>query len=435
MKINIGIVGPEDSVRRIMYVVKEFKDVHFQPFIYEKLEDMDAIFLTYKATVDQWLFSGVLNYSYAIDKNLVTDEIATYPPLHGSSFFGTLLESQLAANTVYQKIGIDTIADEEIEKVLSFYNLKSMNYINSPFKGYQYVNELVDFHKEHFEKGNIEVIITSIKSTYLALKKAGIPVFRVTPSYLAIRLSIELLIERAQVKRYRNAQMAVVGFKVDFNLGKEDDALYYSFRMKHNELDLKRTLLHLSEKMNGSLMQLGDGLFFIFTTRGEVHQETEAEIVSLIKGMKLQLNIGIDVAIGYGESVSQAEQHVRYGFRNRKQHQNAPILIVDEDQNMTLIHEEQSQSMAYRTVELDQKWQSAIKDSGISPGVVSKIEAYATQYNREAFSSQDIARWLQSTERNGRRILAGLERGGLVEQCGESQSGERGRPRKIYRFK
>ncbi|WLR47348.1 hypothetical protein LC065_17810 [Halobacillus litoralis] len=41
---------------------------------------------------------------------------------------------------------------------------------------------------------------------------------------------------------------------------------------------------------------------------------------------------------------------------------------------------------------------------------------------------------MKSTERNGRRILAELERVRIVEQAGEQQSGERGRPRKVFRF-
>jgi DNA-binding PadR family transcriptional regulator len=40
--------------------------------------------------------------------------------------------------------------------------------------------------------------------------------------------------------------------------------------------------------------------------------------------------------------------------------------------------------------------------------------------------------WLKGTERNARRILSEMERLGLVKVSGEEQSGNRGRPKKIY---
>lgn len=72
----------------------------------------------------------------------------------------------------------------------------------------------------------------------------------------------------------------------------------------------------------------------------------------------------------------------------------------------------------------------------IKLGVVSKIQSYAKQYNRDEFTSEELSRWLQSTERNGRRILTTtLDKASIIEQCGKAQSSERGRARKIlYRF-
>ncbi|UOQ43265.1 hypothetical protein MUN89_15200 [Halobacillus salinarum] len=432
MKATIGVIGPEDSVKRIMYVAEEFKDIQFIPYVYEDLEEIRSILLDHRTEVDQWFFSGVLNYSFAIDNQLVTKEEASFPPLHGSSFFGVLLEAQLVSEKVFTKVSIDTVSTEEFEKVLSFNRLNKLVYYNHPFEDFRDPDKLAESHKRLFEQDKTEVVITSIKSVYYNLKEYGVPVYRVTPSYLSIRMVIQYLEERAQSKRYRNSQVAIIGCRVQFDLVKLDE-LYYSFKMKYQELDLRRALLQISEKSRGSLMQLGDGLFFIFTTRGELSEEAYLDLFSLIEEVKLQANVDAIISIGFGETVSQAEQNVQLGFQNRPNKQDTTIIQVDEDQSITL-HDESSQ-ISYQTVETGDAWKEKIKHAAISPGVVSKILAYAKQYHRLEFTSQDLSRWLNSTERNGRRILTEMEKSGLVEQCGEAQSGERGRPRKVYTFK
>ncbi|WP_430790382.1 hypothetical protein VBD025_06315 [Virgibacillus flavescens] len=425
MKVRIGVIGPADSMQRIMYVAQECDDVEFIPCIYKNLSDINALLEKNKGYVDQWLFSGVLNFTYASEMKLITDEIASFPPLHGSSFFGTLLEAQLNEKKVYEKVSIDTIAEEELAKILSYYKLESLHYYSTPFKGYQHTSSFIDFHKQLYDEGKIEVVITPIKETYFGLKKLGIPVYRVTPSYLSIQLTIQLLRERAQSNRYKNAQMAVVGCKIEFNSEKQDD-LYYSFKMKHFELDLKRSLLLLTEKVNGSLMHLGDGLFFIFTTRGEIKGETEMELFHLINDVKAQSNIKMEIAVGLGETVSQAEQNVRYGFRNSKTEEST-IVMIDENQSISLKNPRET-DFSYKTMEINKDQNS------VNPAVISKIQSYVNQYNRSEFTSQDLSRWLKSTERNGRRILTLLDQANIIEACGKAQQSERGRPRKVYRF-
>ncbi|WP_249870310.1 hypothetical protein [Oceanobacillus saliphilus] len=430
MKVKIGVLGPADSVKQIMTVADEFKDTRIVPFVYENLKDIDQIIKKNLLKYDQWFFSGIMNYSYALEKKLISPESAIYPNMNGSTFFGTLLEAQLEANTVYKKISMDTITNKEIEKILSYYKLGDITYRNRPFQSYSDSEEQVAFHQQLYEQGESEVAVTFINATYAALKKIGIPVYRVIPSYLSIEQSFRLLIERARSSRYKNAQMAVIGCKVKFNTNED---IHYSFKINYKELELRRSLLHVTEKVNGSLMQMGDGLFFIFTTRGEIDAHVESELFTSIDEIKEQENIQLTISIGFGETVSQAEQNVRNGFHNQ-QEETTSIIIIDEDQKITTKNAS-DETISFKTIELGDEWKQKIQSSGVSPGVVSKITAYSRQYNRPEFTAQDVSRWLQSTDRNGRRIVTLLERAGIIEQCGEIQSGIRGRPRRVFSFK
>ncbi|WP_337017786.1 hypothetical protein [Oceanobacillus massiliensis] len=432
MKVRIGVIGPADSIEQIMSVSKEFDDIDIASFVYEQLEEVGDILKENSFKYDQWFFSGIMNYSYAMEKKLIPKERAIYPNMNGSTFFGTLLEAQLAGNTVYKNISLDTITNEEVEKILSYYKLDGITYQNRPFQSYSDIEEQVAFHRELYNQGKSEIAVTFIRATYKALKKLGIPAYRVIPSYLSIEQSFTLLIQRALSNRYKNAQMAVIGCKVGFTSSSEEDM--YSFKAQHRELELRRSLLYLTEKVNGSLMQMGDGLFYIFTTRGEIDAQFDSDIFSMIYAVKAQENIQLTTAIGFGETVSQAEQHVRKGFHNQDEAEMPSIIIIDEDQTVTT-KTACNETISYQTMEMGEDWKTKIQDSGVSPGAISKIAAYARQYNRSEFTSNDISRWLQSTERNGRRIVTLLEKAGILEQCGEIQSGDRGRPRRVFCFK
>ncbi|MFQ3545627.1 hypothetical protein Q7A53_16220 [Halobacillus rhizosphaerae] len=431
MKTTIGVIAPHDSLQLIMYVAKEFDDITFVPYPYDKLNEVSEILSNHRYEVDQWFFSGVLNFTHALNHDLITENEGAYPPLHGASFFGILLEAQLASNQVYRKVSIDTIESEEFDKILSYYQLDSLTYYNHPFTQNLSFDKLADFHAQLYEEGKTEVAITSIKYVYQQLKERNVPVFRVTPSYLSIKLIIQFLVERAQSKLYRNSQVAVIGCRTEMDPDHSED-LHYSFKTKYQELEVRHQLYSIAEKTNGSVMQMGDGLFFIFTTRGELSAESEGDLFNLIDDIRAQTNLKAKVSIGFGETVLQAEQHVRMGFRHIKEYEKPMILVVDDDQSISL--KQPQDQIAYKTTDIGQIWQEKFKDANISPGIVSKILAYAKQYGRDNFSSQDLARWLKSTERNGRRILAEMERVGIVSQAGETQSGERGRPRKVYQF-
>lgn len=432
MIIRIGIIGPEDSVKQIMSVTKEFQNVEFIPFVYKDVYQVNELLANNMKPIDQWLFSGVLNYNYAIKNNLVKEEHASYPPLHGSSLFATLLEAQLAANKVFKKISIDTFSTEEIEKTLSFYNLKSIQFTNLPFSDYTYIHKLADFHENLYKQGKSEIALTSTNYAYVQLKEKNIPVYRINPSYLSIKLSLKLLIERAQATRFKKSQIAIIGCSVYLHHDQREN-IHYTYKMMQEELDIKKELLYLAEKVSGSFVSVGNGFYLIYTNRGEINHKIERSIIQLSEKIYDLHRLKLNFSIGYGETAAQAEQHVHLGLKQKRDHFS--IITVDESQNITIkTREEIDDTFQYSMISIGKEWGEKIKNSTISVSIVSKIISLTKRYHRNEFSSQDIANWLNCSSRNARRILSELERGGLIKQCGEIQTGGRGRPMKLYCF-
>ncbi|WP_160162361.1 hypothetical protein [Oceanobacillus iheyensis] len=414
-----------------MKVSQEFPDMTFLPFMYGDVSEVKEIIESNRLLVDQWLFSGVMNYSFAIENKLIDHKEGSYPLLHGSSFFGTLLEAQLDRGKIYRKISIDNFKETELEKVLSFYNLQPIQYYSMPFQSHHQLDNLVNFHRKLLEENKVEIAITAVRYAYDKLKKEGYPVYRLTPSYLAIKLTIELLGERAQAHLFENRQMAIIGCKV-LNTANTGDQ-YQFFKWKHHELNLKKSLLELTENISGSFVEEGDGLYFIFTTKGELDKEVERALYQLIDEYQVRDQISIGITIGFGENVLHAEHNVRYGLNQAKINEQSPITVVEGryeiTERLTSARED-----VFNMDELKQRLADKFDKEVASPRDVMRIYVYAHKYNLQKFTAEDISRWLQSTERNGRRILAELEQANVVRKCGKVQSNQRGRPKNVYCF-
>lgn len=430
MKIRIGVVGPEDSVDQIMKAGGHFKELELVPYVYKQTEETEEIINHNKGWIAQWFFSGQAPYYYALSKGLITEEEGSFTPLNGSSLLGTLLQAFVKEGRILQHLSLDTLQMEEVEKVKDYFSLHDLSIQSNSYSGYMPAEEMIDFHKKLFTAGEIDAAITCIKSVYTALMEMGIPAYRVVPSELAVQRALGFIKERAQSSWFRKSQLVILGVEVIHTTtsGGEHE---FSFKVKHQELELKRVLLDFVEKINGSIVHLGDGLFYIYTTRGELELFTKIKsIQSIIDECYVNSRLSVRIGIGYGQTVLAAEEHVRIAFRHAREEKVPVVITINEDKEVSKYLDEKD-PVAFQARNKGIEWEKIFKDASISSALAAKIASLAQHYEKLSLSSQDLARWLNSTERNARRILAEMERIGIAKVVGQESIG-RGRPRKVY---
>ncbi|WP_391207585.1 hypothetical protein [Psychrobacillus sp. L4] len=211
--------------------------------------------------------------------------------------------------------------------------------------------------------------------------------------------------------------------------------LPYTYRLKKQELHLHELLLSVAEDVQGSLRPLGDGLFFIYSTYGEIeHYVKVGKLQKLMHLSKTQTGLEIRMGVGYGASVLEAENHVLQAFEHARQADFPQLVVMNEDNELIILDTDDS-AMTYEANNFGSDWHELFEGATITPTMVVKILSFSQHYNKVTFTSQDVAAWMKSTERNGRRIVTELERLGLIHVIKEQQSGNRGRPRKVYEFK
>lgn len=95
MRINLGVIGPGDSVELVKKAAREFDNIEIFLFPYQRTEDTIRIINDNRHKIDQWFFSGQAPYHLALSQGLIAVEDGIFPPLNGNSLYKTLLEAQV----------------------------------------------------------------------------------------------------------------------------------------------------------------------------------------------------------------------------------------------------------------------------------------------------------------------------------------------------
>lgn len=429
MRIRLGVVGPSDSIELVKNAAKEFSKIEMIPFAYKKVEETSEIIIKNKPYVDQWFFSGQAPYHYALSNRLIRKEEGSYVPLNGNSLYKTLLEAQLKEQKIFKRISLDTIQEKEVRTIQD--SIQPIKVSTFPYSGYMPADEIIQFHMDLYKRKEIDIAVTCLQAVFVRLKELGIPCYRVTPDVPSIQLMLQFLKERGASYWYKKAQTAILGIEV-LHPSSLSEEHFFSYKMKHRELELKRLLLDYAELIRGSFVQIGDGHYYIYTTRGEMELHLEDDsLLRLMEEAKIHSKLEVRIGLGYGLTAHEAEQNVRLAFQYaRKQHK--PVIILINEDKQVIERFKSVEAISYSGRVWGEEWESRLKDANISPAIVSKIQSLALHYKKTHITSQELSGWLKGTERNARRILTEMEKLKLVKVSGEEQSGQRGRPKKIY---
>lgn len=429
--VKVGLVGPKDSVNETMKAAAALEGIELIPFIYKHTEETKNIINQHSERIGHWLFSGPAPYHFALKEQLIDANHGDYILLHGSSLLGTMLDAFMQEGAVLSSISVDSVARQEVLKMLKDFDLEKMKIYTAPELGYIPSEELINYHENLYRSGHIQAALTCVHAVYKGLKERGVPVYRISVSELAAHRAISVIKERSLSDMYRMKQLAMIGVEIIYpSLSQQRKT---PFKIERQELAVNRVLIDFAEKVKGSKVGMGNGIYFIYTTRGELElynkfhhlEEVKEEIFT---NSKFQVRIGI----GYGRTVTESEQNVRLALDYAREKENGVVINIDEGGTVTEINSS-GERLRYSRRSSESKWQEALKGAAISQTVIARIESLSRHYAKDELTALELSQWMNSTERNARRILTELEGIGLAEVAGE-ESGRRGRPRKLYRL-
>jgi hypothetical protein len=429
---KIGVVGPHPSVERILEVASEFEhEIEFIPFSYIDAREASDIVKKHNQQVDGWFFSGPIPYTIA-SKVLDPGSNIVYCPPTGLNLYKCLLQMFFDQNRVINKVSIDMIHTEDLQESLRELGIPTEDIFVKNFDEQYDPEELSQFHLQLWKQGKTQGALTCLHSVHMALEREGIPVYRILMTKMEIREAMKMVIEKARSSYFKDSQIGIEIIEIDQfdHIAEKAKTRYH---LQYLELKIKQTLLLLCEKLDGSLMENGNGRYQIFSSRGAIEREI-GTLRSTVQQLALDADLPVAVGIGFGETAFSAEMNARRAVKHSKGKVDRGIVIVQDDGRMveSVGHAEQ---LMYDYRSTDKELLEKLNKANISIKTYHRIEALIQRLGWDGFTTADLASHLSMTVRNAQRIMVSLYDNGLAEYKGEELHSPRGRPRKIYMLK
>lgn len=432
MKINIGVIGPKDTVDLISEIMKEYEDkVTMHAITFSNITDLAEILPRKEKELDLVLFSGPVPY-YWTKRHLNLGIDSTYIPTNGSSLYKALYGVKERESLQNYAISCDTLAEKEVKEVLNDLNIKCTCLFTYDVGEEIDYEKLIAFHENLYNGKKVNVVLTCLSVTYLALKKKGINVYRVLPTNSRIRETIAFCIESAQKSIFKFNQIAIVIFKIEsFRSMIQEKAV-----KQINKLRLKvfANLIDFGECCDGLVISYGNDEFIVITTQGSLEAVSDSFAhFNIIKHISKSLNITINAGVGFGSTANIAEMNARLGLEHCASTGGSCAFIVSNGGNV--LGPLESGIVSQYNIKLDDEFSNKMADSlQISRSQAAKLVAILSKAKNNKITSSDFANMLGVTIRSARRILNDMESKGYIEVAGKEKMHTKGRSRVVYKM-
>lgn len=428
---KVGVVGPSQSVNRILTLAREIEqELEFVPYIYKKTSEVKDFVSNPESPVDYWLFSGYIPYKIAVN-TVGKNETFLYIDSGELDIYKGIVTLSNESRKLPERISIDMIASYCPYELSQLEGTMEKVYIKR-FDVEVETEELFKFHYELWEQNKIEAVLTCYPTVYEDLQEAGIPAFWLSPTRNEVFHTIRMFFEKIKTSYYKDTQISVEMIEIlDYDTIKEK--MRESYQLDYLELHLKKTLIQLCERLDGSLFEQGNGRYAIFSTRGAVEREI-GTLKEKVNYLSVEAGSGIAVGIGFGQTVFTAETNAYRAIRESKRKEKQDIVIIQEDGAMIdAVGAEEELAYDYRTD--DKEFLAKLKEGKVSIKTYKRIESLIRKMDWTNFTTKDLAIHLKMSERNAQRIVSNLDKVSLIEYVGEESHYARGRPVKVYQLK
>ena len=180
------------------------------------------------------------------------------------------------------------------------------------------------------------------------------------------------------------------------------------------------------------MLEQGNGRYVIFSSRGTIEREIPI-LQETIAFLAKEADTTVAVGIGFGETAFAAEVNAHRALRQSKEKATRDIVMVQDDGTIVeWVGQEEELVYSYRAD--DSEILEKLKKGNISVKTYKKLDALLQKMGWVDFTTKDVAKNLQMSERNAQRIVADLCAVELAECSGEESQATRGRPSKLYRL-
>ncbi|NUR91512.1 MAG: hypothetical protein HOY71_46195 [Nonomuraea sp.] len=366
---------------------------------YDHESQAPAIVEAHAASVEGWLFTGIVPYMLARDADALTRP-AAFVDYSGATLLSALVRLQHAGHDV-TRLSIDTLSTPDVGTTFSEAGLPAEHLRTIPYRAGMTSATAIAFHR----RGPAHPVITCLSSVHEALREE-MHVMRLVPSIHSVRVALRQLLLTAEGQAQEDAQIALGLIEVENEEG----------------------LLREATALGGTLAAFRGGTHLLVTTRGPLHDATGGFTGLPMLARLAGHNRHVRVGFGLGRSAAEAESLARRALaRARRIGDVAAVLSLRADTDIVL-------ESVTATPAGEQNLSVLARRVGLSVPTLEKLVEARAAAGDEPLTTREIAERLAVQQRTARRMLHRLELAGLAERTGNLTSGSSGRPLTLYRL-
>ncbi|NRQ55025.1 transcriptional regulator [Brevibacillus sp. HD1.4A] len=436
MLIKIAAISSEEFLPRILKNVNADANIQMKSYTYQNPKESAAI-LELVEDCDVLLFAGPLPYFFARDKIEQKKWPAVYIPFDEYTISLSLFHTMLNVEGGLEHISIDMPKAAYIAKVAEELDLQPTSWHVTDYSeivedgGTRFdVEEVIRFHREHWEKQESKFALTGVDYVHVRLRELGIPCAPLIVPDKNIRDAINQAVAFGQLKISKNSQIAV-GIAT---FHQQERASYETeSQMQDAAIILLQELLELVKETDASIQKLGMDQFIIYGTRGSIEQMIEyGKIVQVLENVEQLSKVTVTMGFGFGLTAKEAEANARIAiYHARKQNENSAYLVTDEKEVIGPVN---AQAKTFQLKSENKTILEIAEKTGSSVATINKLVQYVRLRRDNRFTATDLADYLQISRRSSERTLKKLIDHQVVEVIGEEQPYQQGRPRAVYRL-
>jgi len=427
MTINMGIVGPKDSVDKAIQVVDSMgNNINSIPLIYTNHHQIKLMVDSVLTRLDCLLFTGVLPYSLMYEE--LKDKLPiAYIGRDTNTVMRTVFEIVYLNKRMIDKVSFDVFKKTEVLELFEEINIPTDHvYVLEHAPG-MVSDDITEHHLSLYNNKKVNICITCSLITYIKLKELGIPIFRVVPSRSSIKQTIEMLLLEFKSSVFQKSAITIGVISIDNNL--EDEKYSSSYDLERIQLKLHDLLLSFAQKTQSSIVRSGDE-FFIYSTYGELISNNLALADTEILEQSYNLfNISLSYGIGTGLTVQDAKNNAKIAIKHARQTGNCIFIKEHSGQIIGPISPGKTDSINWLDADVINMLS---KKTGINNSILAKALYIVDKKLGATFTVQQFAEVYKCTLRNARRILTLLEKADVISIESYEQHLSAGRPKKVY---
>lgn len=419
--MKIAIVGAEDSVEKIYKILsKNNQDVELVLKKEDKIENTTRYICENKDKVDGFYLTGIGVYHALLRDE--KEKIDTPVVFSKRSILGILKSFLEIKELKTKKIGFDVVEEKVFLDLCEEFNLNIQSYYHQEYNFEKTEKEYLKKYIELYKTKEVNCILTSFGYIYRELKKKKIPVYRIESTNLEIEEDFRELLYRIKLKKAQQNMISTVIFKINSN--------YTVNKLFEKRGIIEKMLLEYSKDVKGSVQGVAADEYIIISNSELVKKDFNLHLIHKLLELLKKNGIDIYVGIGEGDTVFNAEKNARNALRFcKKENENTIFICGDNYIKGPLFNEHEY------VFEKNEKIEEIKNKTNINTDILQKISLNQKNDENTYFSSLELSKLLNLTERSVNRIIKKLIELELVESKKEDIKVGVGRPRRVFKFK